>query len=171
MLGPVSKIMDESQGKDNMGFVSDSKSEFFKVPPPRKKSSFLSEDARGFVPPSGGIKGSLKLYLIIWDVSPIRYNPNQRETTIFFKYRVEPDDQSAQTNLARQGPDEALYLASRNQDGKYKVSTFLPPDLGKKARSTKNGVHNRADWRLKWTIKKDVECESQKTIYLQLAIC
>ena len=42
MLGPVSKIMDESQGKDNMGFVSDSKSEFFKVPPPRKKSSFLS---------------------------------------------------------------------------------------------------------------------------------
>ena len=115
-----------------------------------KKSSFLSVDARGCVSPGGGLKGSLKLYLIISDVSPIRYNPNQREITIFFKYRVKPDDQSAQTNLARQGPDEALYgplthLASRNQDGKYKVSTFLPPDLGKKACSTKNGVHNRAD--------------------------
>ena len=34
--------MEESQGKNNMGFVSESKSEFFKVPPPRKKSSFLS---------------------------------------------------------------------------------------------------------------------------------
>ena len=42
MLDLVSKIMEESQGKNNMGFVSESKSEFFKVPPPRKKSSFLS---------------------------------------------------------------------------------------------------------------------------------
>ena len=41
-MDPVSKIMEESQGKDNMGFVSESKSEFFKVLPPRKKSSFLS---------------------------------------------------------------------------------------------------------------------------------
>ena len=85
----------------------------------------------GMSHPVGGLKGSLKLYLIISDVSPIRYNTIEKSQSLWnialnlAILRIWPDTAMCAPFLGHQPTSP-----TETSDRKYKA--FLPPDLREK---------------------------------------